>query len=59
MKRLAETASNHDDIFDYVITGMTGKVRLVGAIMELHGKVAVPCNRCNNPVDVPIDRSSL
>ena len=24
--------------------------------MELHGKVAVPCNRCNNPVDVPIDR---
>uniref|UniRef100_UPI00402AC4C5 YceD family protein n=1 Tax=Turicimonas muris TaxID=1796652 RepID=UPI00402AC4C5 len=56
MKRLAETASNHDDIFDYVITGMTGKLGWPGAIMELHGKVAVPCNRCNNPVDVPIDR---
>ena len=31
MKRLAETASNHDDFFDYVITGMTGKLGWSGA----------------------------
>lgn len=56
MKRLAETASNHEDVFDFLITGMTGKLGWPGAVMELHGKVVVPCNRCNNPVDVKIDR---
>ena len=50
MKRLAETASNHEDFFTYEITGMTGKLGWPGAIMELHGKVDVPCNRCNKPV---------
>lgn len=56
MKRLAETASNHEDFFTYEITGMTGKLGWPGAIMELHGKVDVPCNRCNKPVEVAIDR---
>lgn len=59
MKRLAEMALNPDEVFDYKITGMTGKLGWPGAVVEIGGMVQVPCNRCNKPVDVKIERNVI
>lgn len=55
MKRLSAMCLDSDNVFTYHIKGIVGRLGWPGAVMTVAGVLPLTCQRCNKPMELPIE----